>query len=123
MNPKENVKFSLLSSRDNSPKLNSPYFRASSRDNSPKINSLYFRASCKTSVMLLRVYFLAAWMAMVCGKCNDNEFECLHQEDGCIPYEDSCNGWIDCMRDGSDESPEECRPHMRRQPEGILIHY
>ena len=51
--------------------------------------------------------------------CKPNEFECFHPEDGCIPYEDSCNGWIDCMRDGSDESPEECRPYMRQQPKGM----
>ena len=53
-------------------------------------------------------------------RCRQNEFECHHHEDGCIPYEDSCNGWIDCMRDGSDESLEECgHPESRYQPEGL----
>ena len=53
-------------------------------------------------------------------RCKQNEFECFHPEDGCIPYEDSCNGWIDCMRDGSDESPEECgNPKSRFKPEGL----
>ncbi len=40
--------------------------------------------------------------------CEWNEFQCLSAQDGCIPLEKSCDGWIDCIRDGSDENPEEC---------------
>ncbi len=40
--------------------------------------------------------------------CAEDEFQCHRKQDGCIPLEKSCDGWIDCMRDGSDESEEEC---------------
>ncbi len=40
--------------------------------------------------------------------CTQQEFQCHSKADGCIPLEKSCDGWIDCMRDGSDESPVEC---------------
>ena len=55
--------------------------------------------------------------------CENDEFQCIHPDDGCIPYEDSCNGWIDCMRDGSDESEGECgtnKKWARRIPEGLI---
>ena len=53
-------------------------------------------------------------------KCKQDEFECFHPDDGCIPYETSCDGWKDCMRDGSDESPKECDdPETRHQPKGL----
>ncbi len=40
--------------------------------------------------------------------CAPEEFQCHSRQDGCIPLEKSCDAWIDCMRDGSDESPQEC---------------
>ena len=55
--------------------------------------------------------------------CKPGEFQCIHPDDGCIPYEDSCNGWIDCMRDGSDESEEECGTNnkwARLHPLGLI---
>ena len=55
--------------------------------------------------------------------CEIDEFQCIHPDDGCIPYEDSCNGWIDCMRDGSDESEDECGTSMewaRHIPAGLM---
>ena len=55
--------------------------------------------------------------------CKPDEFQCTHPDDGCIPFEDSCNGWIDCMRDGSDESEDECGTSMiwtRHNPEGLI---
>ena len=55
--------------------------------------------------------------------CRLDEFQCLHLDDGCIPYENSCDGWIDCMRDGSDESEKECGAKnnwTRYTPEGLI---
>ena len=71
-------------------------------------------------MLILTVYCCAMLALFVCRKCEEDEFECTHPEDGCIPYEDSCNGWIDCVRDGSDESPEECDDRGSRfKPEGL----
>ena len=56
-------------------------------------------------------------------KCLENEFECMYPEDGCIPYEATCNRWIDCMRDGSDESPFECgESGTRYRPLGMFLY-
>ena len=55
--------------------------------------------------------------------CKSDEFQCIHPDDGCIPYEDSCNGWIDCMRHGSDESEDECgtnKEWTRYKPKGLI---
>ena len=56
----------------------------------------------------------------------EDQFQCTHPDDGCIPYEHSCNGWIDCIKDGSDESDEECGEQMigkRHVPEGLRTKY
>ena len=73
-------------------------------------------------VLILTVYCCAMLSLFVSRKCKEDEFECTHPEDRCIPYEDSCNGWIDCMRDASDESLEECgNQWSRRVPEGMYV--
>ena len=59
---------------------------------------------------------------MIVSGCREDQFQCIHPDDGCIPYEDSCNGWIDCMRDGSDESEKECNGSRgRNKPEGMQL--
>ena len=41
-------------------------------------------------------------------KCREDQFRCIHIQDGCIPVDKTCDGWVDCMRDGSDESLATC---------------
>ncbi len=48
--------------------------------------------------------------------CKEDEFQCHHVMDGCIPYSASCDGWVDCMRDGSDEAEEECNAGQMKTP-------
>ena len=41
-------------------------------------------------------------------KSREDEFKCIHMEDGSIHGDKTCDGWVDCMRDGSDESLVTC---------------
>ena len=68
-----------------------------------------------------KLFFLAVAVTKT-PSCSENEFECMYPEDGCILYEYLCDGMVDCMRDGSDESKHECgHPGARYQPEGMIF--
>lgn len=70
---------------------------------------------------VLLTFALLCVLAVLRGagsECSEYEFQCYHPDDGCIRLEDVCSGWVDCMRDGSDESEEECVPGKRVPPPG-----